>query len=568
MKKFLYIFIAFLLLYFQACETLNKDVVCRINAAEEMMIDRPDSALQLLNSINIEQTSSRRHRAKYAVLYTQAQDKNFIDETDVTLIKEAKEYYEDTNDIEYKFLSLYYYGRILCNNGDYPHAIIAYTQAENLLDRLNNNYLAGLLYTQIGNIYRSHYDYSKCLEAFNTACNYYTLSELERHKAYALLDIGIAYWNLEQPARAEEYFKLASDLAIEQGDEYLERICYENLVILYDSIGDTENCGYIVDKLYQYCDKDLFSPACLGAIASYYADIHNFKLSDSCLVNAWNNASSEVDSVSLFFQSAKIMMSIGQNDKALKYYRDGIKMQNKQLLFAMQQPILSSQKDFYESQVELHAYRLQKNTELYITLSIIVLLTTIVVVMHMKHRMMAKDLEVSKYMDLAKELQTSIHDKDIQLSEISIQAEADNSRINEMSNHIAELFQKQYELLDKLSNTYYETHGYSIEKESIYEQVKSEINKFANDKKSITQLETIVNTYKRNVINLIRSEIPGISDRDIKLLCYIYAGFSAKSISIFIGETTGNILTRKYRLRNKISKLGTINMSIMLQEMP
>ena len=140
--------------------------------------------------------------------------------------------------------------------------------------------------------------------------------------------------------------------------------------------------------------------------------------------------------------------------------------------------------------------------------------------------------------------------------------------IREMHSQVADLFHKQYKLLDKLSNTYYETHGISRDKESIYEQVRIEINKFANDKGTLAQLEKIVNQYKRNAINLVRTEIPSISPRDIKLLCYIYAGFSAKSISIFVGETTGNILTRKYRLRNKISKLNTPNAQIILEEMP
>lgn len=207
-----------------------------------------------------------------------------------------------------------------------------------------------------------------------------------------------------------------------------------------------------------------------------------------------------------------------------------------------------------------------------ITISVIVLLLVIVVGMYARHRVLTKDLEISKYMDLATELQASIKEKEHKLSEISEhisnQAEIHNSMIKEMHGQIAELFDKQYELLDKLSNTYYETHGCSREKESIYERVRTEINKFASDKRSIAQLEKIVNTYKRNVINLIRNEIPNISDRDIKLLCYIYAGFSAKSISIFIGETTGNILTRKYRLRAKITKLNTPSMDIILQEMP
>ncbi len=563
-----YIFVVSIVFLCHACRPTNVDVQQYLDSAEELMIDRPDSALSILENINVEQMSTCGDRARYALLYTQAKDKNFIDETDVNLISEAKEYYEDSNDIKAKFLSLYYYGRILCNNGNHLDAIIVYTQAESLLEIFKNYYYAGLLYSAIGNVYRSYYDYDKCLGAYLSAYKYYALSELESHMAYALLDIGIAYWNLEDTILADEYINNALQLALNIGDTHLERICYENLVILYDSKGDIENCRYIIDKLNQNFDKDLFSPACLGAIASYYADTHNFKLADSCLMNAWNNARCETDSVSLFFQSANIMKTMGRSDNAWQYFGEGIKIQNNQLRIAMQQPIVSSQKEYFENQSRYNSYRLKKNTIIYITSSIIALLITIVIVMFMRHRMLTKDLEIGKYMDLAKELQSSIHDKDIKLSEISIQAEADNSRLNEMSNQIAELFHKQYELLDKLSNTYYETHGYSSEKESIYEQVKSEINKFANDKKSIAQLETIVNTYKRNVINLIRSEIPGISERDIKLLCYIYAGFSAKSISIFIGETTGNILTRKYRLRNKISKLDTINKSIILQEMP
>ena len=238
----------------------------------------------------------------------------------------------------------------------------------------------------------------------------------------------------------------------------------------------------------------------------------------------------------------------------------------------MQQPIVSIQKDYFQNQAEYNSHRLKKNLLIYLSLSIIALLVLLIVFMHIRHRFLLKDLEISKYMDFAADLQVSLQDKEAKLTEISehisAKEEAHSLQINEMSRHIAELFRKQYELLDKLSNTYYETHIFNKEKESIYEQVKSEINKFANDSKSMAKLEKIVNTYKNNVMFLVREELPNISERDIKLLCYIYAGFSAKSISIFIGETTGNILTRKHRLRTKIARLNTPSMQIMLQEMP
>lgn len=566
-----YISIIILALCLVACNRHSKHWETLMQV-ETFIVQRPDSALAVLEHINISELKGKEERARYALLYTQAKDKNYIDETDLSLICEAQKYYKESDNVRYRFLSLYYYGRVLCNNSDFHKAIIAYTEAEALLEKLGDENLSGLLYVQIGNIYRITHDYDKCLEAYKSAYNHYSKAKLDSHMAYSLLDIGIAYWNLTDTAIAEEYFTQSLMMAKALNDEYLERICYENLFVLYDEIDENEKCTNIAFELNEKFNSSLFSPVCLASMASYNAKIGDYESIDKYLIEAWNGTQNKSDSIALYFQSANIMKIIGNTDKALDYFEKGINLQNEELRYAMQQPIVSIQKDYFQNQAEYNSYRLKKNLQIYVTLSIIVFLILLIVFMYMRDRFLKKDLEISKYMDLASELQVSIRDKEAKISEfserISVSEQTHISQIHEMSGHIAELFHKQYELLDKLSNTYYETHGCSKEKESIYEQVKSEINKFANDKKTMAQLERIVNTYKNNVMSHIREEIHSISERDIKLLCYIYAGFSAKSISIFVGETTGNILTRKYRLRNKIIRLNTPNAEIMLQEMP
>ena len=566
-----YISIIILALCLVACNRHSKHWETLMQV-ETFIVQRPDSALAVLEHINISELKGKEERARYALLYTQAKDKNYIDETDLSLICEAQKYYKESDNVRYRFLSLYYYGRVLCNNSDFHKAIIAYTEAEALLEKLGDENLSGLLYVQIGNIYRITHDYDKCLEAYKSAYNHYSKAKLDSHMAYSLLDIGIAYWNLTDTAIAEEYFTQSLMMAKALNDEYLERICYENLFVLYDEIDENEKCTNIAFELNEKFNSSLFSPVCLASMASYNAKIGDYESIDKYLIEAWNGTQNKSDSIALYFQSANIMKIIGNTDKALDYFEKGINLQNEELRYAMQQPIVSIQKDYFQNQAEYNSYRLKKNLQIYVTLSIIVFLILLIVFMYMRHRFLKKDLEISKYMDLASELQVSIRDKEAKISEfserISVSEQTHISQIHEMSGHIAELFHKQYELLDKLSNTYYETHGCSKEKESIYEQVKSEINKFANDKKTMAQLERIVNTYKNNVMSHIREEINSVSERDVKLLCYIYAGFSAKSISIFVGETTGNILTRKYRLRNKIIRLNTPNAEIMLQEMP
>ena len=543
-----------------------------LTQVESFVIEKPDSALIVLEQIDISEVSSKEERAKHALLLSMALDKNYIDETDFDVLQPAIDYYEDNGTTTDKFQTYYLQGRIYQNQGNETEAMILYAQAKELLSGIDAPFLVGQLHTEIGNIYRSNYDYAKSLEAYQAAYDYYINDGLESYAAYALLDIGLSYWNLEDNAKGIEYINEALQMALKLQDEYLEMVCYQNIVFLCDDIDAVGRCGSVVEALVNRYDIEKFGSGALVAIASYYAEVKDYDRMNEFMGRAWSNTTNAKDSVNVYLTQADILKRVGKSEEALKFFEAGVKLQNREVRSSLKQPIETTQKEYFQQQAEHNAYRLKKDRELYITLGIIALLALIVVAMYIRHRMLSKDLEISKYMVLSSELQTAIRDREDRLSaiseHISSQEEAHNSMVSDMHRQIAELFEKQYELLDKLSNTYYETQGVSKEKESIFKQVKSEIDKFATDKRSIAQLEKIVNTYKRNVIGLVRSEISNISERDITLLCYVYAGFSAKSISIFIGETTSNILTRKSRLRSKIAKLDSANARVILEEMP
>ena len=543
-----------------------------LSNVESYIVEHPDSALIVLEQIDISELSSKEERAKHALMLSMALDKNYVDKTDFNVLQPAIDYYEDNGSATEKFQTYYLQGRIYQNQSNDTQAMIAYAQAKELLGGIDNHYLSGQLHTEIGNIYRSNYDYAKSLEAYQTAYDHYMAVGLESYAAYALLDIGLSYWNLEDNAKGIEYINEALQMALKLQDEYLEMVCYQNIVFLCDDIDAVGRCGSIVEALVNRYNIEKFGSGSLVAIASYYAEVEEYDRMAEYIGRAWSNTTNAKDSINVYLTQADILKRTGKPEEALQYFEAGVKLQNREVRSSLKQPIETTQKEYFQQQAEHNAYRLKKDRELYITLGIIALLALIVVAMYIRHRMLSKDLEISKYMVLSSELQSAIRDREDKLSaiseHISSQEEAHNTLVSDMHRQIAELFEKQYELLDKLSNTYYETQGVSKEKENIFKQVKSEIDKFATDKRAVAQLEKIVNTYKRNVIGLVRSEIPNISERDITLLCYIYAGFSAKSISIFIGETTSNILTRKSRLRSKIAKLDSANARVILEEMP
>ena len=127
--------------------------------------------------------------------------------------------------------------------------------------------------------------------------------------------------------------------------------------------------------------------------------------------------------------------------------------------------------------------------------------------------------------------------------------------LKESTSYISNMFSKQYELLNKLTSTYYETHGCNKDKEAIYNYVSKEIERLSSDKQTIRQLEDIVNRHKGNIMTVIRTELPHFTEMEYRLLCYWCAGFSAKAISIFTGDSTNNIYVKKSRIKNEIQDL-------------
>lgn len=74
--------------------------------AEAVMTEHPDSALTLLRSLDTDEIRGKSSRALYALLFTQAQFKNYTDVDNDSLISEAVHYYEDGPDTRRSMLAL------------------------------------------------------------------------------------------------------------------------------------------------------------------------------------------------------------------------------------------------------------------------------------------------------------------------------------------------------------------------------------------------------------------------------------------------------------------------------
>ena len=336
-----------------------KHITEPLHRAEALMNEDPDSAWAVLNAISPDEMGQNRNRALYALLYTQAQDKTYRDETNDSLISVAVDYYRHTDDARHKFLSFYYKGRVHFNAQDYQNATLCYMEAEQLADAVGDDYLAGLLYAELGRIYDIYYDYPKSLEAYQKASEYYERAGKIRHRNYMWYNISTIYRNVDRFNESEQMLKIVLESAKEVGDNTLIKSCLGSLVMLCVEEGRMSEAKVLYSDLELLVDQDYGSSSFMGKLAKMYATEQNFVLANECLDKGWKCAENKMDSVSLYIASSDVYSLQGNGKLAYQELKKGVLIQNKGTREALQQPVLTVQRDYLSEKLEFEAYKLR-----------------------------------------------------------------------------------------------------------------------------------------------------------------------------------------------------------------
>jgi len=150
-----------------------KDAHNTLNDIKTFINERPDSALTILDSFDTSLLENKSVWAHHSLLHAQAKDKCYIDETNDSLMTQVVNYYEGKRDKEKLFKAYYYLGRIQYNAGNYTESMLSYTKAEQLIDKVNDDFFKGLLYAQLGMLNQMYYDYTKSMAAYVSAQTFF-----------------------------------------------------------------------------------------------------------------------------------------------------------------------------------------------------------------------------------------------------------------------------------------------------------------------------------------------------------------------------------------------------------
>lgn len=190
MKRLLFILV--FAATFVACERHSKhwDTLADV---ESYIEEHPDSALVVLEKIDVSELSGKEERAKHALLLSMAMDKNYIDRTDFEVLQPAIDYYEDNGSATDKLRTYFYQGRIYQNAGNNAAAmecfVNALSEGSNSVDLKTK---ARVYYAQ-AMIYYSLYDWNNFIESIKYAAALFQESGLHNQYIDCLILIVNGY---------------------------------------------------------------------------------------------------------------------------------------------------------------------------------------------------------------------------------------------------------------------------------------------------------------------------------------------------------------------------------------
>ena len=150
---------AFFLLSAMSCSDRSGHIRSALAAADSLMSTEPKAALDTLMSIESSDAGklSRADKAFYTLLHTEAEYKCYLPVAENTAIAEAADYYRRKGPEDRLARTLVMQGAVFSECSDPERAMLAYKEAEPIVERGGDPEQLGLLHTQIGVLYQQSF---------------------------------------------------------------------------------------------------------------------------------------------------------------------------------------------------------------------------------------------------------------------------------------------------------------------------------------------------------------------------------------------------------------------------
>ena len=566
--------------------------------AEAMMYRYPDSALHILQGIQPDIPSENEQYATWALLMTQAQYKNQIEQSD-SLINIAYSYFTKHDNAQRKALALYYKGILRHESHHAEDALSFYLEATTEIEKTNDYQLGFLINSEVGlmYLYRKLNDYA--MEYFEKAHHNAELSDNQTYIAFSFIYIARAFSQKKQYNKAIEYYEKAIKIGQVNNYPTILASAMNETSFLFLKTGENKKAlQYAKDCIkIKKTDQRIFS---LGDTYRYLKmyDSAYFYLNQACLSPNIHTARSAYQALFYISQEEKDYKKAVEYSNKLWFYQDSIgKTDRNKALIEMQEKY-DQQKIINENNLsQIKKDRIIRNVLIaLIILSFIIAITNYLYqrkIVSQKQEISEKEEKIRYFTMKIHENETLINRNKMRIEELTIQMEG-SQEIKEQwkeQNKIRQEIQQQNETL-KLENNNLQNHisnyAQSLKEKSkeleAMEQLSKEnqylhkreaflCNQLINQTELFNKLKTTkyidnklwqeikekIDLLFDNYTKRLYHQIPSLTDGDIQICCLIKLRFSNGDIANMLAISPTSVSKRKLRLKERIvQEIGSL----------
>ncbi|MDH6311390.1 tetratricopeptide (TPR) repeat protein [Parabacteroides sp. PFB2-10] len=180
-----------------------------LDQAEALMQTHPDSALHILAEEIDTKSLSPRQQADWAILLTQAEDKNLFTHTTDSTIRIALSYYEKKNHPLRLMQACYYAGRVYQDMGDAPRCQDYFLKALQTGAAADHLTFAGMVYGNLARLYIFQDAWQEAMPQLQEAARCFGEMGDSVRLSYIFRDMGRTLSMLDRPDSAAWYYEKA-----------------------------------------------------------------------------------------------------------------------------------------------------------------------------------------------------------------------------------------------------------------------------------------------------------------------------------------------------------------------
>lgn len=566
--------------------------------AEAMMYRYPDSALHILQGIQPDIPSENEQYATWALLMTQAQYKNQIEQSD-SLINIAYSYFTKHDNAQRKALALYYKGILRHESHHAEDALSFYLEAATEIEKTNDYQLGFLINSEVGlmYLYRKLNDYA--MEYFEKAHHNAELSDNQTYIAFSFIYIARAFSQKKQYNKAIEYYEKAIKIGQVNNYPTILASAMNETSFLFLKTGENKKAlQYAKDCIkIKKTDQRIFS---LGDTYRYLKmyDSAYFYLNQACLSPNIHTARSAYQALYYISQEEKDYKKAVEYSNKLWFYQDSIgKTDRNKALIEMQEKY-DQQKIINENNLsQIKKDRIIRNVLIaLIILSFIIAITNYLYqrkIVSQKQEISEKEEKIRYFTMKIHENETLINRNKMRIEELTIQMEGsleikeqwkEQNKIrqeiqqqnetlklenNNLQNHISNYAQslkeksKELEAMEHLSKENQYLHkreaflcNQLIKQTELFNKLKT--TKYI-DNKLWQEIKEKIDLLFENYTKRLCHQIPSLTDGDIQICCLIKLRFSNGDIANMLAISPTSVSKRKLRLKERIvQEIGSL----------